>query len=310
MKDPTFEEICREFDSEEKCVQALRKTRWPHGFSCPKCAYHSAYTVTTRRLPLYECKSCGHQTSPIAGTILEKSRVPLPLWFRAIFLHSQPEGISAFRLSQVIGVTYKTAWLMGHKIRHAINREDECKMLSGLVRIAPVTYGQPFRSTVYRHPQQHPLVIGASWTAEPAMTRVKIKQVPSPNLIGRFASPSNGRDFLEFHVDMSVSSILSDVRNFVRNRSLELTKIGKELNTWLNRTFHGVGPKHLQLYLDQFCFLFTKSLGNHLSPYDDILTLCARTPGITYPQIISRPSLTPIVHPSVAQSPKIRTIAG
>nr|WP_052476248.1 transposase [Cohnella kolymensis] len=132
---------CKYFDNEEICIRILYSSRWPTGFRCPRCDHAHAYTIRTRRLPLYECGSCRLQTSLIAGTIFEGSRTPLRLWFQAIFLHALPGGISAIRLASIIGTTYKTAWLICHKIRHAMTEADNHKKLTGLVHINWGQYG-------------------------------------------------------------------------------------------------------------------------------------------------------------------------
>jgi Zn ribbon nucleic-acid-binding protein len=74
------------FLTEEACHNHLMKMKWPEGFRCPKCQHDKAYEITTRKLPLFECVRCSHQTTVIAGTIFEKTRTDLVKWFWAIFL--------------------------------------------------------------------------------------------------------------------------------------------------------------------------------------------------------------------------------
>lgn len=116
----------KRFPTEASCVPVLFSYKWPHGFRCPNCRHPHAYVIRTRRLPLYECGSCRHQTSLTAGTIFEGSRTSLRKWIAAIWLVANPkEGINAVRLRSIIDVTYKTAWAMLHKIRTAISCADE-----------------------------------------------------------------------------------------------------------------------------------------------------------------------------------------
>ncbi|EES73148.1 hypothetical protein POTG_02248 [Paenibacillus sp. oral taxon 786 str. D14] len=75
----------------------------------------------------------------MVGTIFERTHLPLVKWFRAIELFLLPDGISALRLSQVIQVTYKTAWLMLHKIRHALGECDARELLSGDVKVTAIS---------------------------------------------------------------------------------------------------------------------------------------------------------------------------
>ncbi|MFC5700047.1 transposase [Cohnella faecalis] len=69
----TFESFCHQYSSEQACAEALFHARWPDGFRCPTCRHPHYYLTRTRRLPLYECRSCRVQTSVIAGTIMEGS---------------------------------------------------------------------------------------------------------------------------------------------------------------------------------------------------------------------------------------------
>ncbi|WP_373232266.1 transposase, partial [Cohnella sp.] len=97
-----FKSFCCNSDNEDECIQALFEAKWPNGFRCPRCEHTLAYLISTRRLPLYECKSCHQQTSLTVGTIFEGSRTPLHLWFQALFLHTQTNSVNALQLSQII----------------------------------------------------------------------------------------------------------------------------------------------------------------------------------------------------------------
>jgi Transposase zinc-ribbon domain len=78
------------FHSDADCARYLARLRWPDGFSCPKCRKQTKAWVTKRYL--YVCSECRHQTSLIAGTIFEKTRLPLLTWFRAAWMVSSSKG--------------------------------------------------------------------------------------------------------------------------------------------------------------------------------------------------------------------------
>lgn len=107
----SFEKVRALLQDEEACIRVLYEAKWPDGFRCPRCGHGHAYSIATRKLPLYECSQCSKQTSLIVGTIFQGTRTPLHLWFQAIWLHSRPLSINALQLSKKIHVTYKTAWL-------------------------------------------------------------------------------------------------------------------------------------------------------------------------------------------------------
>ena len=72
----TLIEFQQKFNSEKDCHDHLFKMKWPNGFECPKCRYNSSYVIKTRRHPVYECRSCKHQTTVTTGTIFEKLELP------------------------------------------------------------------------------------------------------------------------------------------------------------------------------------------------------------------------------------------
>ena len=112
-------EFHRSFGSAAQCAEALRAARWPQGFCCPRCG--SAEHCRLGRGELYQCSACRRQTSLVAGTLMANTKLPLPLWFLAIYLIGQAKtGLSVLALKRALGVSYPTAWLMHHKIAAAM----------------------------------------------------------------------------------------------------------------------------------------------------------------------------------------------
>jgi transposase-like protein len=114
------------FGDEEAAVEFLRRTRWPDGICCPRCGVVGHYSVKSRPLRTqpacrrYHCLDCSYQFSDLSGTPLHDSSTPVRKWLLAAYLLSQGKGISARRLSRELGVTYKTAWRMAHKLRGSL----------------------------------------------------------------------------------------------------------------------------------------------------------------------------------------------
>lgn len=120
------------FNDEDQARKFLEKTRWPDGPVCPHCGViDEAHQLKGKahRPGLYQCKACRKQFSVTVGTIFERSKVPLHKWLLATHLMtSSKKGYSAHQLHRNIGVTYKTAWFMAHRIREAMrepNRDDK-----------------------------------------------------------------------------------------------------------------------------------------------------------------------------------------
>lgn len=102
----------------------LEELRWPHGPVCPHCGVVDQATRLAgeaHRPGLLECRACRRQFSVTVGTVFERSHVPLHKWVLATHLLSaSKKGMSAHQLHRMLGVTYKTAWFMAHRIREAM----------------------------------------------------------------------------------------------------------------------------------------------------------------------------------------------
>ncbi|XID95075.1 transposase [Paenibacillaceae bacterium WGS1546] len=278
--------------NEDACIQLLYDARWPNGFQCPSCGHDKAGTIRTRRLPLYECRSCGVQTSLISGTIMQGGRTPIRLWLLAIELHAMPEGVTATRLAEIIGTTYKTAWLICHKIRHAMSQADRSELLSGLVRINFAQYGRPYNPTVYRHPQEQPLLIGASLNHEGQFTHIKIKQAIEECFFPEHTCPLNKEPFIRKHVHPAATEIIAVTLKYSKDRNRQLLQICRDASDWINGQFKGIGPKHLQAYLDQYAFGYNQ-ISRRETVYPYLLRLCASIRTTTYPDLTRKPNLQP-----------------
>jgi transposase-like protein len=116
------------FTDADKARAHLEATRWPHGPICPHCGVVNEATYVggkAARVGVYQCNACREQFSVTVGTVFESSKVPLNKWLLATYLMSaSKKGISAHQLHRTLGVTYKTAWFMAHRIREAMNPAD------------------------------------------------------------------------------------------------------------------------------------------------------------------------------------------
>jgi ribosomal protein L37AE/L43A len=127
----TLMELERRLSDEAACRAYLFVLRWPDGFICPRCGANAAWTTARG---LWVCGGCRSQVSVTAGTVFQDSKLPLTVWFRAIWqVTSQKNGMSALGLQRVLGLgSYKTAWALLHKLRRAMVRPNRDR-LSGIV---------------------------------------------------------------------------------------------------------------------------------------------------------------------------------
>ncbi|MCQ6558919.1 transposase [Paenibacillus mendelii] len=284
----SFEEFRLTYHCEEACLETLCAIKWPDGYCCPRCAHQSAYIIRTRRLPLFECRACHHQASLISSTVMEGSKTPLHKWFQAIYLVASPSiNINATYLAELIQVTYKTAWLILHKLRNAISQADSLEILKGSVRVNAALYGKPYNPYHLSHPQEHPLLSGASIDAQGNIAYVKIKQVPKSHISQTTILRSGIDDFVQTNVDPKTEDVTIVKLRYPKFSFKPLYDLCKNANLRINETFHGIGGKHLQAYLDEYCFLINFS-NKDRSTLDQLMRICTILPPITYKSLIHR----------------------
>jgi transposase-like protein len=278
-----------EAELELQAVNKLYQLKWPHGFECPSCGYGRCYIIQSRRHPLFECADCRHQTSLTVGTIMEGSRTPLSKWFTAIDLVARlTQGTTAVELSQTIQVTYKTAWLMLHKIRHALGQYEDKQQLTGTVRMNNGKYGRPLNPTVYRHPEEHPLLVAVSLSEHDEVLQLKIKTVEDKLCDGN--SPLNLAREAFAHQYIDRRAELHGLKSsYAANKQPLIRNVCAQAGRWLNATFHGLGGKHLNAYLDEYCCRLNLAAALQVALPERLASICARYSRITYAALISKP---------------------
>jgi transposase-like protein len=127
-------DFLKQYGTEAQCEAGLERARWPQGFVCPGCGHREASVFRVGSHPTFQCKACRQQTSLIVGTLFESTKLPLTVWFLAIYLVSQAKtGLSALALKRLLGVSYPTAWLVQHKLMAAMSERDADYVLDGRV---------------------------------------------------------------------------------------------------------------------------------------------------------------------------------
>jgi transposase-like protein len=124
--------------TEEEARSQLEAIRWPNSIICPKCGSDKgAWIMQSKpesknkmRLGMYKCKECTQKFTVTMGTIFEDSHIPLNKWLMGIYLvNASKKGISAHQLHRMLGITFKAAWFMAHRIRYAITEQPLGQLL-------------------------------------------------------------------------------------------------------------------------------------------------------------------------------------
>ena len=138
MSKQTVRDFFKQFPDDDTCLKHLFDVRYGSCHECPKCGTVGKWHRLSGH-KAFSCQGCGHHIHPMAGTIYEGSTTSLQMWFYAMFLFTKSRnGVSAKELQRQLGVTYKTAWRIGHKIREHMARVDGDTPLGGSGKIVEV----------------------------------------------------------------------------------------------------------------------------------------------------------------------------
>jgi transposase-like protein len=298
QEEMTFKEFMDRFRSEEDCREHLFKMRWPEGFICPKCGHKEYYFIQYRNH--YECRSCGHQTSLTAGTIMHKSHTGLREWFLAIFLITHDKrGISATQLSKDVGISYYAAWLMLHKLRDAMAQRDAKYLLGGSIEMDDAFFGAPTEGGKRgRGTDKTPAIIELELDEQGRPEYIKIEVVDAVNgetivdMAKRTIEPGSEiyTDGLNSYEKLSPEGYEHHAENFDPQENPDhlqwLHTIISNLKAFIGGTYHGLDRKHLQRYFDEFSYRFNRrKFAAQL--FNRLLVACVTGKPITYNQIIS-----------------------
>ena len=288
------------FQDAEKAREYLEAIRWANGQPCPHCGSlgkHYKLEGTSHRPGLYKCVDCREQFTVTVGTVFERSKIALNLWLQVTYLMSaSKKGISAKQIERMIGVTYKTAWFMCHRVREAM-REEHIGQLGGAGKIVEADetyYGREDNSGK----RAKPLKPGAALVeANKIVSLVErggkvrsfhVTDVTGPNLKMILEAQINS----ESHLMTDASpryNVVKRAPNFaaydqVNHSKKEYSRGIAHSNTVegyfsiLKRgivgTFHHVSPQHLHRYTNEFDFRYNnrESLGvNDVQRADNLL---------------------------------------
>ena len=285
----------KKFSSERACQKILEKDRWPKGFVCPKCAHTKASRITTRTL--LQCSKCQHQVSLTSSTVFHKTRTPLVKWFWAIYLVSQDKGgVSAMRLSKQLHLGYKTAWLILHKIRNAMGQRDSRYTLSGFIEMDDAFFGGAHpgkrgrgaanKSTVLvmvESKEEHAGFISMQIVA--SMQHIDIEPVIKKKIEPKQTIRTDGHKSFHYLAESGHEHIGTPVPPKQAAEDLPWVHIAiSNAKTFLLGTYRGVRHKHLQRYLDEFCYRFNRrSWEKQLT--SRLMTACLYANPITFAEL-------------------------
>ena len=285
---PSYLEVLRWSDAE--CRAYLEAQRWPTGPACPKCGNIGAWTITRRSKTknkvsqFYCCKACKRQFTATVGTIFEDSKIPLSKWFAAIYLMCESKkGVSAHQLHRQLGIQYRSAWYMCHRIREAMREKGPRPILTGAIE-ADETYvggkvrGAPMARSRRKARKGQAYALGDKVIVFGLLQRGgEARTIVIPNV-----KHATARGRLARHIDFSKAKLYTDghpayrgIRHFLPHAYVDhereyVKRDAPEVHTqgidgyWsilkrgLTGVFHHVGPAYLPQYLHEFEYRFNR----------------------------------------------------
>ena len=264
------------FGTDGDCLDYLEWLRWPGGFTCPSCGYAGGWQLGDGR---YECAGCHRRTSVTAGTIFDRTRTPLTVWFTACWLFATAkDGISALSLQRSLEIgSYQTAWAMLGRLRSVLVRPGRDR-LAGRVEVDETYIGG-----------EEPGLRGGRARGKKVLTGIAV-EVKEPKRIGRCrmalladASSASLHPFVTGCVEPG-ATVITDAwmgyyglagLGYVHQRRSQraarargddpgqllpaVHRVASLAKRWLLSTHQGsVEEAHLQSYLDEFVFRFNR----------------------------------------------------
>ena len=266
-------DLIEQFRSEDKCRGYLEDLRWPHGVYCPRCGNVSTSWIEKRKQ--HECNEaeCRYQFSVTAGTVFHDSHLPLWKWFLGIYLVGESKkGISAKQLQRTLGISYKTAWYLGHRIRSAME-DDSPVPLEGIVEVDETWIGGVHRKSrddpsgrtrkklvlgaISRDGELRLVMRGGSGRETKASYKGFVKDVVGDDAEYIFTdSDSSWGEMTDWNTKHRKVDHSTDewVRGIVHTNTIE--SVWSLFKRSVVGTYHQMSAKHLPAYLDEMAFRF------------------------------------------------------
>lgn len=276
----TISQFRKEFPSDDVCLDRIFSLRYSQQPCCPQCSQETVF----KRIPdrrCYQCSDphCQYQLYPTAGTIFEKTRTPLVDWFYAIYLMtSTRNGVSAKELQRQLGVTYKTAFRMGHQIRKLMDTKHDGSLMTGIIEADETFIGSNPKNKHAKHKNKYNNYGRRDF--DPVVALVQRNGKVVTKVVEDTKSYTLSPIFKE-NVDIKQATLITDANNsynFIGKQFREHHSIKHQPDNYitvgfkhtnsvegffshLKRTIKGthikVSTKHLQAYANECAFRYT-----------------------------------------------------
>ena len=280
------------FGTEDKCRELLVRLRWPEGPLCLRCKAPAIKLETEKQL--FYCKDCDYQFTVTSGTVFNDSHLPLTKWFLTTHLLCEAKkGMSACQVQRTVGMSYKTAWYLCHRIRSAMV-ESQKIMLDGIVEIDETYVGGKARRGLPREDKQ--VVIGIRKRGgDLRLIRVneatseEIKKVVAENVsedVEVIVTDESAIYPWAFNMDRKkIHKTINHSREYV-NGDVHTNTVESAFSLFkrgIMGTWHRMSVKHLPAYLEEMVFRFNRRKQSDL--FIDTLRHMVTAPVLTFEKL-------------------------
>lgn len=262
------------YGTEEKCRRVLYEMRWPKGYVCPMCGNNKYCEIKKRNL--YQCNLCRYQASLTSGTLFDSTKLPLRTWFLGMYLLTQSKnGISTMEMMRHLGVSYKAAWRMHHKLMEVMYEREEEKKLKGAIEMDDSYLGgersggkrgrgapgkTPFIAAVSKNEEGHPIYMKLAKIK--GFRKAEINRWTNDMLHRGCIVTTDGLSCFQGIDKAAFKHIVKKVGSH-RQAALEpafhwVNTILCNVKTALGGTYHLVLEKYAHRYLAQFQYRFNR----------------------------------------------------
>ena len=266
----TLMELAEMFPDEASAKGWFEARRWPHGPACPHCSSTAVSAIASERPMPWRCRSCRRHFSVRTGTVMEESKIPLRKWAFAVYLWATSlKGVSSMKLHRDLGITQKSAWFLGHRLREAFSNPG--RLFDGPVEVDETFVGGKRKNmskkkraeTRGRGPTGKTAVVGARDRKTGKVSARSVADVEGGTLRrfvtdrvadGATVYTDESRAYGALRLRYDHEAVNHSVSEYVRGQAHTngIESFWAQLKRGYQGTFHHFSPKHLDRYVGEF----------------------------------------------------------
>lgn len=287
--------LVERYHDEDACRAYLEELRFPNGVVCPRCGSKGISRVLKRGQ--YDCNSCRYQFSVTSGTIFHDSHLPLWKWFAAMYLMIEAKkGISANQMKRTLGISYKTAWYLCHRVRSAMN---DANLLKGTIEVDETYVGGKTEGMGHGYKGNKAIVVGAvEHGVESSNAGLEVIDHADSETLYKFIQEHAAEIKALYTDELPAYKVLEKkgikhetvnhsadewVKGDVHTNSVE--NIWSLLKRSIVGSYHQVSKKHLDAYLDELEWRFNNRENPHL--FRDTLSKLINSENLPYQELVA-----------------------